>query len=76
MYLWWKSLDSNTSYVVIRDHGVNLHSLMLMCAAPEVVEKPGDNSLTRLKTLYIHAKELSENEVTYVLNRTLMFLNF
>lgn len=32
-------------------------------AAPEVVEKPGDNSLSRLKSLYIQAKELSENEV-------------
>lgn len=34
--------------------------------APEVVEKPGDNSLSKLKNLYAHAKELSENEVTYV----------
>lgn len=32
-------------------------------ATPEVVEKPGDNSLTKLKLLYIHAKELSESEV-------------
>ncbi|XP_021891993.1 uncharacterized protein LOC110810214 isoform X1 [Carica papaya] len=32
-------------------------------ATPEVVEKPGDNSLSRLKSLYIQAKELSENEV-------------
>nr|XP_011468203.1 PREDICTED: uncharacterized protein LOC101312768 isoform X2 [Fragaria vesca subsp. vesca]XP_011468206.1 PREDICTED: uncharacterized protein LOC101312768 isoform X2 [Fragaria vesca subsp. vesca] len=31
---------------------------------PEVVEKPGDNSLSKLKNLYAHAKELSENEVT------------
>lgn len=30
---------------------------------PEVVEKPGDNSLSRLKMLYIQAKELSESEV-------------
>ncbi|KAL9458302.1 hypothetical protein AB3S75_007217 [Citrus x aurantiifolia] len=30
---------------------------------PEVIEKPGDNSLTKLKSLYIQAKELSENEV-------------
>lgn len=35
-------------------------------AAPEVVEKPGDNSLSRLKMLYIQAKELSESEVAYV----------
>jgi len=33
-------------------------------ATPEVVEKPGDNSLSRLKILYTHAKELSETEVT------------
>lgn len=30
---------------------------------PEVIEKPGDNSLTKLKSLYIQAKELSETEV-------------
>lgn len=34
--------------------------------APEVVEKPGDNSLLKLKNLYAQAKELSENEVKYV----------
>lgn len=33
-------------------------------AAPEVVEKPGDTSLSKLKNLYIQAKELSESEVT------------
>ncbi|KZV15149.1 hypothetical protein F511_30235 [Dorcoceras hygrometricum] len=32
-------------------------------STPEVVEKPGDNSLPRLKMLYTQAKELSENEV-------------
>uniref|UniRef100_A0A2N9I9E8 SGF29 C-terminal domain-containing protein n=1 Tax=Fagus sylvatica TaxID=28930 RepID=A0A2N9I9E8_FAGSY len=32
-------------------------------ATPEVVEKPGDGSLSRLKILYTHAKDLSENEV-------------
>ncbi|CAA2976243.1 Hypothetical predicted protein [Olea europaea subsp. europaea] len=32
-------------------------------STPDVVEKPGDNSLSRLKMLYIHAKELSESEV-------------
>ncbi|BFG26980.1 hypothetical protein CerSpe_132540 [Prunus speciosa] len=32
-------------------------------ATPEVVEKPGDNSLAKLKNLYVHAKELSESEV-------------
>ncbi|XVF14016.1 hypothetical protein REPUB_Repub09cG0020000 [Reevesia pubescens] len=31
---------------------------------PEVVEKPGDSSLSRLKSLYIQAKDLSEREVT------------
>ncbi|KAK3012806.1 hypothetical protein RJ639_010398 [Escallonia herrerae] len=31
---------------------------------PEVVEKPGDTSLSRLKTFYIQARELSESEVT------------
>lgn len=39
-----------------------LHKRLL--SNPEVVEKPGDPSLTRLKTLYTHAKELSENEVS------------
>ncbi|CAN8266201.1 unnamed protein product [Cochlearia groenlandica] len=33
-------------------------------ATPEIVEKPGDTSLSKLKNLYIQAKELSENEVT------------
>ncbi|KAI4350618.1 hypothetical protein L6164_005061 [Bauhinia variegata] len=33
-------------------------------ATPEVVEKPGDSSLSRLKLLYTHAKELSETEVS------------
>ncbi|GAV84436.1 DUF1325 domain-containing protein [Cephalotus follicularis] len=32
-------------------------------ATPEVVEKPGDTSLAKLKTLYTKAKDLSENEV-------------
>ncbi|XP_054803769.1 SAGA-associated factor 29 homolog A-like isoform X2 [Prosopis cineraria] len=31
---------------------------------PEVVEKPGDSSLARLKLLYTRAKELSETEVS------------
>ncbi|KAJ7974671.1 SGF29 tudor-like domain [Quillaja saponaria] len=33
-------------------------------ATPELVEKPGDNSLSRLKILYTHAKDLSESEVS------------
>ncbi|KAI5651167.1 hypothetical protein M9H77_37172 [Catharanthus roseus] len=33
-------------------------------STPEVVEKPGDNSLTKLKMLYTQAKELSESEVS------------
>ncbi|KAL5572809.1 hypothetical protein UlMin_022406 [Ulmus minor] len=33
-------------------------------ATPEVVEKPGDNSLAKLKHLYAHAKDLSESEVS------------
>ncbi|KAK8711041.1 hypothetical protein V6N13_146343 [Hibiscus sabdariffa] len=33
-------------------------------ATPEVVEKPGDTSLSKLKTLYIQARDLSEKEVT------------
>ncbi|XP_027102023.2 SAGA-associated factor 29 homolog A [Coffea arabica] len=32
-------------------------------ATPEVVEKPGDDSLSRLKMLYTRAKDLSESEV-------------
>lgn len=39
---------------------------LLVHKAPEVVEKPGDNSLSRLKMLYTQAKELSESEVKYV----------
>ncbi|XP_027346633.1 SAGA-associated factor 29 homolog B isoform X5 [Abrus precatorius] len=31
-------------------------------ATPEVVEKPGDNSLARLKVLYTQAKDLSDSE--------------
>ncbi|XP_062105622.1 SAGA-associated factor 29 homolog A isoform X2 [Humulus lupulus] len=31
---------------------------------PEMVEKPGDTSLTKLKNLYSHAKDLSELEVS------------
>lgn len=33
-------------------------------STPEVVEKPGDNSLSKLKSLYTQAKELSESEVS------------
>ncbi|KAL3629146.1 SAGA-associated factor 29 A [Castilleja foliolosa] len=33
-------------------------------STPDVVEKPGDISLSRLKTLYTRAKDLSESEVT------------
>ncbi|KAJ4845342.1 SAGA-associated factor 29 A [Turnera subulata] len=33
-------------------------------ATPEVVEKPGDTSLSKLKNLYNQAKDLSENEVS------------
>lgn len=42
-----------------------LHNFLLADAAPEVVEKPGDNSLSRLKMLYEKAKELAESEVKY-----------
>ncbi|CAH9115379.1 unnamed protein product [Cuscuta europaea] len=37
-------------------------------SAPEVVEKPGDNSLSKLKMLYTQAKELSESEVSISTN--------
>ncbi|KAI4366890.1 hypothetical protein MLD38_022696 [Melastoma candidum] len=33
-------------------------------ATPEVVEKPGDTTLSRLKVLYTRAKDLSESEVS------------
>ncbi|XP_039011747.1 SAGA-associated factor 29 homolog A-like [Hibiscus syriacus] len=33
-------------------------------ATPEVVEKPGDSSLSKLKTLYIQGRDLSGKEVT------------
>ncbi|GAA0160638.1 hypothetical protein LIER_17148 [Lithospermum erythrorhizon] len=42
--------------------------------APEVVEKPGNNSLSKLKTLYTQAKELSESEVL-VSNQLLGYLD-
>lgn len=45
--------------------GIIQHSFLLADAAPEVVEKPGDNSLARLKMLYTQAKELAESEVKY-----------
>ena len=35
-------------------------------AAPEVVEKPTDSSLSRLRTLYFQAKDVSEAEMKYV----------
>lgn len=38
-----------------------LHNKLL--STPEVIEKPGDISLSRLKMLYTQAKELSESEV-------------
>nr|VDC91890.1 unnamed protein product [Brassica rapa] len=44
---------------------LNVTLLRLCCnTAPEVVEKPGDTSLSQLKNLFIQAKELSESEVT------------
>ncbi|WOL14381.1 hypothetical protein Cni_G23161 [Canna indica] len=33
-------------------------------SSPEVIEKSGDTILNRLRSLYCHAKELSENEVS------------
>ncbi|CAN0924588.1 SAGA-associated factor 29 homolog A [Linum grandiflorum] len=33
-------------------------------ATPEVVEKPGDNSLPKLKILYMQARDLSETEIS------------
>ncbi|XP_042025954.1 SAGA-associated factor 29 homolog A-like isoform X1 [Salvia splendens] len=35
-----------------------------LISSPEVVEKPGDSSLSKLKMLYMQAKELSESEVS------------
>ncbi|KAF9666339.1 hypothetical protein SADUNF_Sadunf16G0219300 [Salix dunnii] len=37
--------------------------LLLINAAPELVEKPGDTSLAKLKNLYTQARDLSESEV-------------
>ncbi|MED6140258.1 hypothetical protein PIB30_091466, partial [Stylosanthes scabra] len=34
----------------------------MLRSSPEVVEKPGDNSLARLKILYTQAKDLSDSE--------------
>ncbi|XP_022152208.1 uncharacterized protein LOC111019983 [Momordica charantia] len=39
-----------------------MHKKLL--ATPKVVEKPGDNSLSKLKHLYTQAKQLSEDEVS------------
>lgn len=50
--------------------------LLFMQAAPEVVEKPGDSSLSKLKMLYMQAKELSESEVRYVLTMMFLFSEF
>jgi len=44
--------------------------------APEVVEKPGDNSLAKLKMLYTQAKDLSDNEAKYVNSVPLKHLIF
>lgn len=43
-------------------------------AAPEVVEKPGNTSLAKLKNLYAQAKDLSESEVRYVISVIMSFL--
>lgn len=43
-----------------------IHIDFLASAAPEVVKKRGDNSLSKLKMLYIQAKEHSESEAAYV----------
>ncbi|KAF4379986.1 hypothetical protein G4B88_029978 [Cannabis sativa] len=43
--------------------GEKLSKLYFLWNAPEVVEKPGDNSLAKLKHLYTHAKDLSQSEV-------------
>lgn len=40
-------------------------------AAPEMVEKPGDTSLGRLKMLYTQAKDLSDSEAKYVYSMAL-----
>ncbi|KAH0458366.1 hypothetical protein IEQ34_013681 [Dendrobium chrysotoxum] len=33
-------------------------------ASPDIIEKSGDSILQRLRSLYVHAKELSENEMS------------
>lgn len=40
--------------------------LLHVNAVPEVVEKPGDNSVARLRILYTQARDLSEDELMYV----------
>jgi len=70
-------LDSTYPHLVVSDisiiepliliYLVNYLADSCVCvenAAPEIVEKPGDISLSKLKNLYIQAKELSESEVT------------
>ncbi|KAM0049185.1 hypothetical protein Hdeb2414_s0008g00282951 [Helianthus debilis subsp. tardiflorus] len=56
--------ELTSPYSSFLHHSTNLnHCYVLAPSAPEVVEKPGDNSLSRLKMLYVQAKELSETEV-------------
>ncbi|XP_042062513.1 SAGA-associated factor 29 homolog A-like isoform X1 [Salvia splendens] len=43
---------------------INKMHKKLISSGPEVVEKAGDSSLSKLKMLYIQAKELSESEVS------------
>ncbi|XP_020227696.1 SAGA-associated factor 29 homolog B isoform X4 [Cajanus cajan] len=45
-------------------YGYSSLEAILFALAPEVVEKPGDNSLARLRLLYTQAKDLSENEAS------------
>lgn len=45
---------------------LNIGHFPIPSAAPEAVEKPGDNSLSKLKMLYTQAKELSESEMRYL----------
>ncbi|KAL0914677.1 hypothetical protein M5K25_015045 [Dendrobium thyrsiflorum] len=44
-----------------------LHKKLQACKyhlAPDIIEKSGDSILQRLRSLYVHAKELSENEMS------------
>ncbi|KAJ6423974.1 hypothetical protein OIU84_024867 [Salix udensis] len=65
MFLWNKAFNYHPRSVVAQLHIALLTTQVTKAiTAPEVVEKPGDTSLAKLKSFYTQAKELSESEVS------------